>query len=73
MAQLATIHILVDTENSAEACDGISDLLRGAHPFVIDWQYQKVNGDYPGPRQIKMPSKYEEGDLSQWLKSVTHS
>lgn len=69
MAQmyLATVHILVDAENSTDAADCIHETLELAGEFgsVVDWGYiqSKKDGTYPPPRRVNVPGDYTEGQM----------
>jgi hypothetical protein len=72
---LATVHILVEAENNAEACDSISACLtenlrqEGA---IIDWQYvQDVNKVYVDPQDkglVDTSADMDEGELFSQMK-----
>ncbi len=55
----ATIHIAVEADSEAEACDYISETMRGA---VMDWEYTQENGDYTKPVEAVILRDYLEGD-----------
>ncbi len=61
--RVATVQILLDTDNDAEACDMLSALLSDhGFPFgVIDWGYLKHGGQHLYPSEKLIPEDYEEG------------
>lgn len=56
---LATIQVLVKADSEAEACDALSEGLRG---IVRDWSYLRVGGQYLSPSETYIREPYEEGD-----------
>jgi len=59
---IATIQILVEDENHASACDGISEMFHNVEGYVIDWAYLKVNGQILVPTEKIIDDDYFEGD-----------
>lgn len=73
---IATVHVLMDVENEANACDLMSALLTengiyGADDSaVVDWSYREIDGAY-GPRRYDVPDTWKpDDDLNQFL--ATH-
>ena len=58
---IATIQVLVDEVNPDSASDGLSELL-SHNPWVLDWSYLKLGGQYMYPRDYVMSNDYEEGE-----------
>lgn len=65
MHYVATVQILVRADSQAEACDGISGMLRecGCPNFLIDWAYFKQGNEYIRPSLVTIPKGYREGDM----------
>lgn len=59
--QIATIQIIVDEDDRGMAADGISEIL-SQNPWVFDWSYLRVNGQYLTPTEIVVNDDYEEGE-----------
>lgn len=56
---VATVHLLVEARNDAEASDAVSGLLSegGDKTGIADWSYLS------GPQAVTLPPNYEEGDF----------
>ncbi len=71
-AFIATVQLLIDAKDQAEACDGVSELLSGNaleddNSLIVDWSYLKVGGQRLWPSTFSMGTidwdTYEEGDF----------
>lgn len=74
MHYIATVKMIVEADDEAEACDAISEALRGA---AFDWMYLTPEtpisrfipdtltgqGQYTKPTPVEVGSDYEEGDV----------
>jgi hypothetical protein len=63
--RLATINILVDTDNSAAACDAISNALGevintydGERNIIIDWSYVRIGMQWLYPTELVTDDTY---------------
>lgn len=59
---VATVQILIDIDNWAEACDAVSETFRQID-WMKDWSYLKVGAQLLGPYEKYVSDKYEEGDF----------
>ncbi len=70
---LATVHILLDTEDDDEASDMMTALLTengmyANNPYVLDWAYTLTrSGKYRYARPIEIPNEDEDVDLADYI------
>jgi hypothetical protein len=65
----ATIHILIDAEDEATACDTLSELFRNEYSGIVDWAYIEKRGRITSPEPITVDmDKYDEGDFTELIK-----
>lgn len=63
--QIATIQVLMNAEDSAQASDGLNELFREAqeYDFIQDWGFLQIGGQIIGPSEKFLAEPYEEGDM----------
>jgi hypothetical protein len=68
-AYFCLVHLAVNADNEAEACDAVSALLTETGmmsgpncepPTLIDWQYDYRDGRYAHPKLVLLPDDYDE-------------
>lgn len=65
---VATVHLLINADNHAKACDTVSALLtetglyEGDNPALLDWAYVRRRGIYISPREVQVPEPYDRDE-----------
>jgi len=74
---VCTVHLLIDAENHASACDTVSALLTEHGLYnegagLIDWSYINCDGRFISPREANVPADYDrdEADLDAIAKAA---
>ena len=60
--RIATVHLLIDVESDAQACDFLSETL-STMPYVVDWAYAHRLWLGEITVSFDQEGEYEEGDF----------
>ena len=65
---IATVHLLFNAQNQADACDTVSAMLtenlQQQPDCLVSWSYVRQGQEFPEPEEIKVPSDWD--DEADW-------